>query len=89
MKYFNITGPCHSQKHYMLPAQSRCQGLMELIDKEHYFVIHAARQSGKTTLLLDLVEQLNRSGRYPANWQRVREELIYALIIREKSIPLN
>ena len=50
----------------MLPAQERCTGLLNLIEREQYFVIHAARQSGKTTLLLDLVQQLNDSGEYYA-----------------------
>lgn len=65
-KFFNIAGPCYPDKHYMLPAQERCQGLAELIAQEQYFVIHAARQSGKTTLLLDLAEQLNDEGQYYA-----------------------
>ena len=65
-KYFNTSGPCRFSKHYMLPAQERCRGLLHLIEREQYFVIHAARQSGKTTLLLDLVQQLNESGDYHA-----------------------
>ncbi len=65
-KFFNTTGPCLPNKHYMLPAQDRCQGVMDLIEKEQHFVIHAARQTGKTTLLLDLVQQLNASGDYYA-----------------------
>jgi len=39
---------------------------MELIEQKQYFVIHAARQTGKTTLLLDLVNLLNREGKYHA-----------------------
>jgi len=65
-KTFNIAGPCHPNKHYMLPTQERCQGIMELIDQEQYFVIHAARQSGKTTLLLELAQQLNEGENYYA-----------------------
>ncbi|MDM8560508.1 ATP-binding protein, partial [Thiotrichales bacterium HSG14] len=61
-KTFNIAGPCHPNKHYMLPSQERCQGIMQLIEQEQYFVIHAARQSGKTTLLLELTQQLNETG---------------------------
>jgi len=65
-KTFNVAGPCHPNKHYMLPSQERCQGLMQLIEQEQYFVIHAARQSGKTTLLLELAQQLNETGDYYA-----------------------
>ncbi|MCP4695362.1 MAG: ATP-binding protein, partial [Gammaproteobacteria bacterium] len=61
-KIFNTTGPCNPDEHYMLPAQARCRDLLKLIEQKHYFVIHAARQSGKTTLLLDLAKQLNDSG---------------------------
>jgi hypothetical protein len=50
----------------MLPAQERCKGIRGLIDQEQYFVIHAARQSGKTTLLLDLAKELNDSEEYYA-----------------------
>ena len=48
----------------MLPAQERCQYLLDLIRNKQYFVIHAARQSGKTTLLKDLTRQLNQSNEY-------------------------
>ncbi|OQX04374.1 MAG: hypothetical protein BWK80_53740, partial [Desulfobacteraceae bacterium IS3] len=65
-KYFNIAGPCNPEEHYMIPSASRCRGLAALIEQKQYFVIHAARQSGKTTLLLELVNQLNNEGRYHA-----------------------
>jgi hypothetical protein len=65
-KTFNIAGPCNSEEHYMLQAQERCGGLMDLIEQKQYFVIHAARQSGKTTLLLELTRQLNEEGNYYA-----------------------
>ncbi len=62
-KFFNTAGPCLPDRHHMLPAQERLGGLAELIGRGHYFVIHAARQTGKTTLLLDLVQELNASGK--------------------------
>ena len=65
-RYFNVAGPCVPGKHYMLPAQERCRGILELVDQEQYFVIHAARQSGKTTLLQELTEQINAEGEYSA-----------------------
>ncbi|MCL2127077.1 MAG: ATP-binding protein [Treponema sp.] len=40
--------------------------LMDLIEGEQYFLIHAARQSGKTTLLKALTRQLNAGGKYYA-----------------------
>ncbi len=62
-RYFNTAGPCVPAKHYMIPTDRRCKGLDALIEQEQYFVIHAARQSGKTTLLNELAGQLNARGR--------------------------
>jgi hypothetical protein len=63
-RYFNIAGPCNPQEHYMLPSEMRRRELPDLIEQKQYFVIHAARQSGKTTLLFDLVNKLNATGNY-------------------------
>ena len=60
MRYFNVAGPCNNKEHYMIEASTRLKGVQQLIDTKQYFVIHAARQSGKTTFLLDLVQKLNR-----------------------------
>jgi AAA+ ATPase superfamily predicted ATPase len=38
----------------------------QLIDQKQYFVIHAARQSGKTTYLQDLARRLNATNKYYA-----------------------
>ncbi len=65
-RYFNVAGPCIPGKHYMLPAQDRCRGILKLIAREYYFVLHAARQSGKTTLLKELLSQLNAGEQYYA-----------------------
>ena len=61
-KFFNTAGPCNPAKHYMLPAIERLQGIARLIAREQYFAIHAARQSGKTTLLQALVDDINARG---------------------------
>jgi hypothetical protein len=50
----------------MIEAATRLQGVEQLIDDEQYFVIHAARQSGKTTYLQDLTKRLNAGGKYYA-----------------------
>jgi hypothetical protein len=68
MKEFNTAGPCNSAEHYMIDAATRLQGVEELIDDKKYFVIHAARQSGKTTYLKDLANRLNAEGNYYALW---------------------
>ena len=58
-KFFNVAGPCNPAKHYMLPATARLPGIMRLVAREQNFAIHAARQSGKTTLLQGLVDDIN------------------------------
>jgi len=64
---FNVAGPCIPGEHYMLdPIRGIDNELMALIDTKKYFVLHAARQSGKTTLLQALVRQINARGQYYA-----------------------
>ena len=46
----------------MLPATERLPDIMRLIVRKQYFAIHAARQSGKTTLLKGLARDINASG---------------------------
>ena len=48
------------------PLRDMGKELMKLIKREQYFIIHAARQSGKTTLLWELVNKLNNEGNYYA-----------------------
>jgi hypothetical protein len=65
-KFFNTAGPCNPADHYMVDPMSRCQDLLGLIDQKSYFVIHAPRQSGKTTLLETLAQKLSAEGKYAA-----------------------
>jgi len=59
---FNTTGPCVPEDHYMLPVLPRLTGVNEMISGKFYFIIHAARQSGKTTFLDFLTDKINSSG---------------------------
>ena len=61
-KCFNIAGPCFPDEHYMLPALERLPGILRIVERRNYFVLHAARQSGKTTILKALVAEINRKG---------------------------
>jgi hypothetical protein len=65
-RFFNTTGPCVPGRHYLLSSSERLCEVAELIAREQYFVIHAARQSGKTTLLLDLCRSLEAGGQHRA-----------------------
>ncbi|MCL1816713.1 MAG: ATP-binding protein [Clostridiales bacterium] len=64
---FNAEGPCNPHKHYMIDAlRGMEKEILSLIDDEKYFVIHASRQSGKTTLLQALIARINAEGNYYA-----------------------
>ncbi|MCI5224323.1 MAG: ATP-binding protein, partial [Candidatus Electrothrix sp. AR4] len=65
-KKFNTTGPCLQERHYMLPPEQRLSQVRDLIDDHSFFVIHAPRQTGKTTLLRNLSRQLTEEGDYAA-----------------------
>ncbi|BAZ16697.1 hypothetical protein NIES4071_85750 [Calothrix sp. NIES-4071] len=65
-RWFNISGPCETDIHYMLPPTVRLPSLERLIRQRSYFVIHAPRQTGKTTAMLALAKQLTESGNYTA-----------------------
>ena len=62
MKRFNTTGPCFPDEHYMMPALDRLPGVRELVSGGNYFVVHAPRQTGKTTALKALVSEINAKG---------------------------
>lgn len=48
----------------MLPPEPRLPGARELIDQSRYFVVHAPRQTGKTTTLVALATDLDAEGRH-------------------------
>ena len=61
-KYFNIAGPCIPSEHYMLPALDRLPEIRRLVARRQYFVIHAPRQTGKTTAIQALAREINAKG---------------------------
>ncbi|MBI2925233.1 MAG: ATP-binding protein [Verrucomicrobia bacterium] len=63
---FNTAGPNKPELHYTLPPFMRWNlvEIESLIAGQRYFVLHAPRQTGKTTCLLALAELLNSGGRY-------------------------
>lgn len=62
VRTFNTAGPCDPQRHYMLPPEPRVPGALHLVDFDEYFVIHAPRQTGKTTVLEALARDINAVG---------------------------
>jgi hypothetical protein len=64
--FFNTTGPIRKEKHYCIDPLTRVDldGILSLIHQEKYFVLHAPRQTGKTSLLIALMNYLNKQGIY-------------------------
>ena len=64
MRFFNTTGPVRPAKHYAIPPLSRLDldEVLSLVRDERYFVLHAPRQTGKTSALLALRDLLNGGG---------------------------
>jgi hypothetical protein len=66
VRYFNTAGPCDPEIHYMLPPEPRLPEARPLIERGSYFVLHAPRQTGKTTAIRSLARALTAEGKYAA-----------------------
>jgi hypothetical protein len=64
VRFFNKTGPCFPWDHYMLPPEERLIGaqLDRYIRDNLYWVLHAPRQTGKTTFLQSWAREINSVG---------------------------
>ena len=64
MRFFNTTGPVVAADHYCIPPLARLDldELLRLVRDKRYFVLHAPRQTGKTSALLALRDRLNADG---------------------------
>ena len=105
MRKFNTAGPIRPALHYHIPPLDRIAlpEVLELIREERYFVLHAPRQTGKTTALLALRGLLNggEAGEYRCAYinvepaQTAREDVgramgaIASQIAREARYTLN
>ena len=65
-RFFNTSGPVVPADHYCIPPLERfdLDAIKRLIRSKRYFVLHAPRQTGKTSALLALRDLLNGSGEY-------------------------
>ncbi len=63
---FNTEGPVEPDEHYCIPPLERVDlgQMLGLIRRRKYFVLHAPRQTGKTSTLLALAARLNAAGEY-------------------------
>ena len=53
MRKFNTEGPVVAEDHYCIPPLQRVNlgEILELVRDKRYFVLHAPRQTGKTSAL--------------------------------------
>lgn len=72
-KFFNTAGPQKPEINYTIDPLSRfdLDEVLTLIRQQRYFVLHAPRQTGKTSCLLALRDYLNQEGDYIAVYANV------------------
>ena len=73
LRQFNTAGPSEAADHYLIDPLARIDHLdvLDLIRSKRYFVLHAPRQTGKTTSLRAMVKYLNASGDYRAVYANI------------------
>ena len=87
MRFFNTAGPVIREMHYSIPPLERLDldDLLLLIRQWKYFVLHAPRQTGKTSTLLALRDRLNGGGEFRCAYinvetgQSAREDVAEAM----------
>lgn len=87
MRFFNTTGPCFPWDHYMLPPQERLVGaqLHRYIHDSLYWVLHAPRQTGKTTFLQSWMREINAGNEAVACYVSV--ERCQGVVDAERCMP--
>lgn len=72
-KFFNTAGPQKSEDNYTIDPLSRfdLDEVLTMIRQQRYFVLHAPRQSGKTSCMLALRDYLNKEGNFIAIYANV------------------
>ena len=71
-KFFNTAGPQTSDSYTIEPlSRFDLEDILLMIRQKRYFVLHAPRQTGKTTCMLALRDYLNQEGDYIAVYANV------------------
>ncbi len=94
MRFFTTEGPVNPMDHYCLPPLARIdmEEIRGLIAQKKYFLLHAPRQTGKTSCLLALADLLNREGTYQCVYanlepaQALREDVDRAMALMVSAI---
>ena len=77
MRFFNTEGPVVPDDHYCVPPLERLDlaAVLTLIRQKRYFVLHAPRQTGKTSVLAALRDLLNSGAKGDFNCVLVSTEV--------------
>jgi predicted AAA+ superfamily ATPase len=72
-KFFNTAGPSKEDLNYMVDPLRRIdyEEVSALVATQRYFVLHAPRQTGKTTSLFAMVKKINDEGQYNCVYMNV------------------
>jgi len=78
-RFFNTAGPVNAEDHYVLDplARIRVGEIEALIEQKKYFVLHAPRQTGKTSSLKALERHLNAGTAVRALYMNVETAQAY------------
>ncbi len=73
MLFFNTAGPIRPGENYFIPPLERLDRseVLLMIEQKRYFVLYAPRQTGKTSTLIALRDELNSTGHYRAAYINV------------------
>ena len=65
-RFFNTAGPTKTDINYYISSFDRVdyEEIEMLIRSQRYFVLHAPRQTGKTSALLEIMDRINSEGVY-------------------------
>jgi hypothetical protein len=72
-RIFNIAGPSKPELNYQIDPLKRLdwEDLQQLMATQRYFVLHAPRQTGKTSTLLAMMAALNAGGVYACAYANI------------------
>lgn len=86
-RFFNTAGPVDCEDHYCLPPLGRfnLEEILSLIAQKKYFVLHAPRQTGKTSSLMALMTYLNEQKRYTCLYINVESAQVARENVKEGS----
>ncbi|MCL1849383.1 MAG: AAA-like domain-containing protein, partial [Clostridiales bacterium] len=72
-RFFNTAGPMIPEDHYCIDPLTRIdwEEIQRLIRDKRYFVMHAPRQTGKTSTLYAMMHVLNAEGRYACAYANI------------------